>query len=113
MACDEQLAGHLRAVLAGRQGIAEQRMFGGLSFLLDGRLVCGAMGDALLLRLGAEGAEAALREAHVRPMDLQRRPARGTVYVDRPGYADEAALRGWVDRALAFAEARPLRLDPR
>lgn len=107
MAYDEQLAGRLREVLSGREGISERRMFGGLSFLQSGNLVCGVMGETLLLRLGEEQAVAALTEPHVRPMDLTRRPSRGTVYVDPVGYAGDAELRGWVERALGFVATLP------
>ncbi|MBB4662427.1 TfoX/Sxy family protein [Conexibacter arvalis] len=107
MAYDEELAGRVRAVLSAREGISERRMFGGLSFLRDGNLVCGVMGEALLVRLGEEQARAALVDPHVRLMDLQRRPARGIVYVDPETCAGDEALRGWVDRALAFVATLP------
>jgi TfoX/Sxy family transcriptional regulator of competence genes len=107
MAYDEELASRLRALLSGLDGISERRMFGGLSFLLDGNLVCGVMGDTLLVRLGEAQARAALADPHVRPMDLQRRPSRGTVYVDPAGFADDDALRGWVDLALGFVATLP------
>ncbi len=60
MAYDEELASRLRALLNGLDGISERRMFGGLSFLRDGNLVCGVMGETLLVRLGEAQARAAL-----------------------------------------------------
>jgi TfoX/Sxy family transcriptional regulator of competence genes len=107
MAYDEELASRLRALLSGLDGISERRMFGGLSFLCDGNLVCGVMGETLLVRLGEAQASAALADPHVRLMDLQRRPSRGTVYVDPAGCAGDDALRGWVERALDFAATLP------
>ncbi|MDO8188433.1 TfoX/Sxy family protein [Conexibacter sp. JD483] len=85
MAYDEELASRLRALLSGLDGISERRMFGGLSFLWNGNLVCGVLGDTLVVRLGEAQASAALADPHVRLMDLQRRASRGTVYVDPLG----------------------------
>lgn len=82
-------------------------MFGGLSFLRDGNLVCGVMGKTLLVRLGEAQASAAVADPHVRLMDLQRRPSRGAVYVDPAGCASDNALRGWVERALGFVATLP------
>jgi TfoX/Sxy family transcriptional regulator of competence genes len=107
MAYDEELSSRLRVVLGGVDGISERRMFGGLSFLRDGKLVCGVMGETLLVRLGEAQASAALANPHVRLMDLQRRPARGVVYVDPAGCAGDDALRAWVERALGFVATLP------
>jgi TfoX/Sxy family transcriptional regulator of competence genes len=107
MAYDEKLVSRLRALLSELDGISERRMFGGLSFLRDGNLVCGVMGDTLLVRLGEAQARAALADPHVRLMDLQRRPSRGTVYVEPAGCAEDDALRGWVERALGFVATLP------
>ncbi|MGB7160309.1 MAG: TfoX/Sxy family protein [Tepidisphaeraceae bacterium] len=107
MAYDQELASRLRAVLSGLEGISERRMFGGLAFLRDGNLVCGVMGEMLMVRLGEAQAKAALAESHVRLMDLQRRPSRGTVYVGPEACAADDALRGWVDRALGFVATLP------
>lgn len=107
MAYDEELASRLRVELAGLEGIAERRMFGGLSFLRDGNLVCGVMGETLLVRLGEAQARAALADPHVRLMDIQRRPSRGTVFVEPAGCAEDDALRGWVERALGFVATLP------
>lgn len=107
MAYDEELARRLRAALGGVEGVTERRMFGGVSFLRDGKLACGVMGEMLLVRLGEAQAREALADPHVRRMDLQRRPSRGTVYVEPAGCADEGALRGWVDRAIGYVATLP------
>jgi TfoX/Sxy family transcriptional regulator of competence genes len=107
MAYDEQLAARVRGVLADVDGVGERKMFGGIAFMQHGNMVCGVIGNTLMLRLGAERADAALDEPHTRPMDFTGRPMKGMVYVDPPGCATEAALAGWVRRALAFAATLP------
>jgi TfoX/Sxy family transcriptional regulator of competence genes len=107
VAYDEQLAAGIRDVLAETDGVAERKMFGGLAFLYHGNMVCGVVGETLMLRLGPELADAALDEPHTRPMDFTGRPMRAMVYVDPPGIATDAALAAWVKRALGFAATLP------
>jgi TfoX/Sxy family transcriptional regulator of competence genes len=107
MAYDEALADRIRAALAHRPGVAERKMFGGIAFMVDGNMCVGINGEDLMVRLGDDGADAALDEPHVRPMDFTGRPLKGYAYVAPTGTADDAALRGWVDRALAFSETLP------
>jgi TfoX/Sxy family transcriptional regulator of competence genes len=107
VAYDEQLAAGIRDVLAETEGISERKMFGGLAFLHRGNMVCGVVGETLMLRLGPELADAALDESHTRPMDFTGRPMRGMVYVDPPGIATDSALAAWVEHALGFAETLP------
>jgi len=106
MAYDENLADRVRHVLAPEPGRTERKMFGGLAFMLDGHMCCGIVGDELMLRLGIDGAKAALSRPHVRPMDFTGRPSAGMVYVSREGL-EGVALRRWVERAAAFARTLP------
>lgn len=107
MAYDESLAERIRRALAGRLDIRERKMFGGLAFLLQGNMCCGIVDEALVVRLGNEGAAAALDEPHTRPMDFTGTPIRSMVYVDPAGTAAAADLGRWVQRAVAFAETLP------
>ncbi len=107
MPYDEHLEERIDRVLKRRRGIATKKMFGGLCYLLHGNMVCGIVGETLMLRLGNEGAEAALAEPHTRPMDFTGRPLRSMLYVDPGGIESDAELEAWVERALAFAQTLP------
>lgn len=113
MAYDEGLAHRVRETLgreaAGAAGarVEERRMFGGLSFLLNGHMCCGVLGDRLVLRLGDDAARDALARDHVAPMDFTGRPTRGMVYVATEGVADDEDLAGWIDRAVRFTTTLP------
>ena len=106
MAYDEELADRVRALLADEEGLTERKMFGGLAFMINGNMACGIVREELMLRLGAEGADAALDRPHVRPMDFTGRPMTGMVYVERPGL-DDVELRRWVTQATDFARSLP------
>ena len=106
MAYDEELAERVREVLPDPAAVREQKMFGGLAFMAGGHMFCGIMKDELMLRVGPEAAEQALTRRHVRPMDFTGRPMKGMVLVGKDGLKG-AALRRWVDTAMAFARDLP------
>ena len=112
MAFDEQLAERIRTVLDGRQDLEERRMFGGIAFLLSGHMACGVVGTDLMLRLGRSGAESALAEPHVRPMDFTGRPSSTMVFVDRDGTASDQALAVWLRRATEHVRTLPAKTKP-
>jgi len=87
-------------------GAARRKMFGGTCHLLNGNMMCGVYKDYLILRLGPEGAAAALEEPFVVPFDITGRPMRGWVMVEEGGCRGEA-LGSWLDRALTFVATLP------
>jgi len=118
MAYDENLADRIRRALEPRSGVAEKKMFGGLAFLLEGRMFIGIAKDELMVRVGPEGYEAALAEPHVRPMDFTGRPMNGYVFVGRNGCRTDDAVKKWIERAATFvatlaSDGRKTRTRPR
>lgn len=107
MAYDDTLAARVRDILSGREGVAEKKMFGGLTFMVGGHMCCGIAGKELMLRLGEPGAAGALGDANVRPMDFTGRPLKGMVFVTPDGCADDRALKRWVSKALDFVSTLP------
>jgi TfoX/Sxy family transcriptional regulator of competence genes len=107
MAYDEELADRVRGLLLRHEEFAERKMFGGICFMLNGNMCCGVANDDLMVRLGPERGDAALGEAHVRPMDFTGKPMRGYAYVDAAGTSDEVSLAGWVERCVAFCLTLP------
>lgn len=106
MAYDEELAARVRAILGDRLDVREQKMFGGLTFMVAGHMCCGVVGDTLMLRLNEELANEALEKPHVRPMDFTGRPMKNMVYTDPHGLTGRA-LRTWVERTATHAKIRP------
>ena len=103
MAYDEGAAERLREVFAGRDGIVEKRMFGGLAFMLRGNMCCGVIGDALMARVGPHHYSAALTRPHAREMDFTGRPMKGFVYVAPAGFESDEDLAAWVSLCASFA----------
>lgn len=102
MAYDEKLAGRIRALLEGKRGIAEKRMFGGVAFLLKKKMCCGFLNADLVARVGADRYGPALKRRHVRPMNFTGRALKGFVYVGPGATRTRRDLQRWLDPCLAF-----------
>jgi TfoX/Sxy family transcriptional regulator of competence genes len=102
MAYDAKLAQRVRDALRATPGVTERSMFGGLAFLVGGRMCCGIIAEHLMVRVASDEFEAALREPYVRPMDFTGKPLRGFVYVSPPAIRAGRSLRAWVDRGIRF-----------
>jgi len=109
MSYDERTAARVRAVLARRRDVVERKMFGGLTFMVNGAMCCGITSEALVVRVGPAAYERALAEPHVRPMTFTGRPLAGMVYIDPPGYRTARQLARWVQRGIEFVTAGPAR----
>ncbi len=107
MAYDEGLAQRVRELLHGQPSVAEQKMFGGIGWLVRGNMACGVHGDGLIVRVGPERYEAALAEPHAREFDMTGRPMTGWVVVGPDGCATDEALAGWMQQGVAFARTLP------
>ena len=105
MAYDEELADRVRALLAGRTGVREQKMFGGIAFMLNGNMACGILRGELIVRVGKENLDDALTLPNARVFDMTGRPMRSFVYVTAEGIAGDDGLAEWTGRGIAYAEA--------
>ena len=107
MAFDDELAERIRLALADADDLYERKMFGGIAFMVSGHMACGVIGDELLVRLGPEGAAAALDGPHVHPMDFTGRPMRSMVLVAPEGVRTDDALDRWTGAATRFVASLP------
>lgn len=110
MAYDERLESRIRDVMEhdGTEYVCKY-MFGGVAFMVGGRMTVGIVKDDLMVKVGAAGHEAALRKRHVRPMDFTGKPSKGMVYVAAAGIRSSAELAEWVRGAVAYAASQPVR----
>lgn len=112
MAYDEDLAERVRERMASRKGVSEQKMFGGIAFMLDGKMACGVHGDKLIVRVPAEEHDKALKEPGAGPMDITRRPMKGFLFIGTEGTKTSASLKKWVERSAWFVATLPAKKKP-
>ena len=82
MAYDEDLAERVRNLLTYESGVAEQRMFGGLAFLIGGHMAVGVSGQG-------------------------GREMRGWLRVDEDAVGADPDLELWLRRGVAYARSLP------
>ena len=107
MAYDTGLAPRIREVREDGPGLSEKAMFGGLAFLVDGKMFVGVQDSILMARVGPERHADALAVAHVREMDFTGRPMKGYVYVDPPGLQEDEHLKAWVQWCVSHVAGLP------
>jgi TfoX/Sxy family transcriptional regulator of competence genes len=101
---DEQLAARIREHLSGEDGLTEQKMFGGLAFLVNGNMAVAASGQGgLLVRVDpAESAEL-VSATGAEEMVMRGRAMAGWLRVEPA----EDELSEWVERGVAYARSLP------
>ncbi len=107
MAYDEELADRLRLLLAGHR-LTEQKMFGGLAFLLNGHMAVAVSGQGgIMVRVDPAETDALLGEPGAGTFEMRGRSMKGWVRVDGRALDDDAVLTRWADRGLSYARTLP------
>jgi TfoX/Sxy family transcriptional regulator of competence genes len=108
VAYDEDLANRIRELSADESGVTEQRMFGGLAFLIGGNMAVAASGQGgLMVRVDPEETDALVAKPHARAFEMRGREMRGWVRVDDDGVRTKRQLEPWVRRGIAYARSLP------
>lgn len=108
MAYDEDLAARLRTLLAGKRGLTEKRMFGGVGFLVNGNMAIAASADGgLLVRADPADGERLVASGKARPMTMRGRAMTGWLRVDADDVRMKAQLAKWVSGATTYARSLP------
>jgi hypothetical protein len=105
VAYDEALAAKIRALVAGEPDLTEQKMFGGLAFLIGGNMAVAASGQGgMLVRVDPAESDELVATTAATPMEMRGRRMAGWLRVDP---ADDAEIETWVRRGTAYAGSLP------
>ena len=108
MAYDEDFANRIRELIADAPDLDEQRMFGGLAFLIGGHMAVAASGQGgLLVRVDPDETDALAGKPHARRFEMRGREMRGWLRVDPEGVRTKRQLEAWVRRGVAYARSLP------
>ncbi|MEU5891645.1 TfoX/Sxy family protein [Streptomyces sp. NPDC047461] len=104
MAYDRELADRIREALAAVAQVREVRMFGGLSFMVNGKITATAnAGGQLMVRCDPDRVEALVeREGASWPEMRGRKMSKGWIVVDDGGTASDQAFNFWLNEALDY-----------
>jgi TfoX/Sxy family transcriptional regulator of competence genes len=104
---DEALAARIRSILKRRKGYSEQKMFGGICFMLNGNMCVGPWHGSLIVRLDKSQHDATQSEPYVKPMDITGKVMKGWAIVDSAGIESDDELKAWIRRAAAVVSSLP------
>ena len=108
MAYNEELADRIRQLIGNEPDLKEQKMFGGLAFLIGGNMAIAASGQGGIL-VRADPAESdslvASTDAHV--MEMRGKQMRGWLRVDPEHVATKRQLTKWVEVGTSYARSLP------
>ena len=107
MAYDKKLLERVRKTLRKTKVFEEKKMFGGVCFLLNGNMAFGIHENNMMIRVGKEKYEEALKQKHAKEMDFTGRPMRGMVTVLNKGLESEDGLKRWIKMGIDFAGSLP------
>jgi len=108
VAYDTELANRIRELLMFEPNVTEKAMFGGLAFLVGGRMaVAVSGGGGLLLRVDRDQTGAMLTNPDAQPFVMQGREMTGWIRVSADGVETAAQLRDWVEIGLDVARGLP------
>jgi TfoX/Sxy family transcriptional regulator of competence genes len=108
VAYDEKLADRIRQLLSTERGLTEQRMFGGLAFLIGGNMAVGVSGQGgLLIRVDPDESDGLIAKTTARPMEMRGREMRGWLRVGADAVRTKRELAKWVDRGTSYARSLP------
>ena len=106
MAYDEALAGRIRNRIGS--DATEKKMFGGLAFLVGGKMAVAASGQGgLLVRVDPAESDELVASTPATRMEMGGRSMAGWLRVASDDVEADEALAEWVDRGVSYARSLP------
>lgn len=102
MAFDEKLVGRIRESLEAIDKVEEKNMFGGVCFMVDGKMCIGVVKDEMMCRIDPSMDEMVLERTGCRQMDFTGKPMKGYVFVSQEGMKSKKAFDYWLSLCLDF-----------
>ena len=108
MAYDEELAARIREQVGGESKLTEQKMIGGLAFLIGGNMAIAASGQGgLLVRVDPEESDELVSSTEATTMEMRGREMKGWLRVPSERVVTDEQLSEWVERGTSYARSLP------
>lgn len=102
MAYNEKLSDRIRERISEISNVEEKFMFGGVCYMLNGKMCVGVVKDELMCRIDPEVYEEALEKNGCREMVFTGKPMKGYVYVSEEGMKSKKDFDYWINLCLDF-----------
>lgn len=114
VAYDEDLADRIREVITETYTVTEQKMFGGLAFLIGGNMAIAASGEGgLLVRIDPRESARLIATTNAQEMEMRGRPMTGWLRVAAPEVRTKRQLSTWVRLGARYAASLPPKVPKR
>ena len=108
MPYDEDLADRMRELVVAEPGLTEQKMFGGLAFLIGGNMAVAASGQGgILVHVDPELSDSLLATTKADAFEMRGRTMQGWLRVVPEHLRTERELAEWVELGTAYARSLP------
>jgi TfoX/Sxy family transcriptional regulator of competence genes len=108
VAYDEELAARIRELVAEEADLTEQKMFGGLAFLIGGNMAVAASGQGgALVRVDPAQSDSLVATTDARPFEMRGRSMQGWLRVDAEHLRTKRQLEKWVKLGTTYARSLP------
>jgi TfoX/Sxy family transcriptional regulator of competence genes len=105
---NEELADRIRELLGGEADLTEKKMFGGLAFLIRGKMAVAASGQGgVLVRVDPAESETLIATTNARLMEMRGRRMQGWLRVDPDDVRTKGQLAKWVGLGATYARSLP------
>jgi TfoX/Sxy family transcriptional regulator of competence genes len=110
VAYDEELADRIRDLVGSESNLTEQKMFGGLAFLVRGNMAVAASGQGgLLVRVDPAQSDTLVATTNARLMEMRGRRMQGWLRVDSEDVRTKPQLAKWVKLGTTYARSLPVK----
>lgn len=104
MAYDIKLADRVRKYLENIPNIEveEQKMFGGLAFMIKGKMCVNVADDQLMCRFDPDATEKLAERTGFLPMKMKGKEYKGYCYIEPTGFKSKKDFEFWINLCLDF-----------
>src|SRR5262249_967804 len=99
-------ANRIRELIASEDRFTEQKLFGGIGFMIDGHMAVSGEGGRLI-HCPKEETEALLAKAGARPFEMRGRKLTGWLKVDAESGSRKRGVEPWAMQSVGLARALP------
>jgi TfoX/Sxy family transcriptional regulator of competence genes len=102
MAYNEELAQRVRKALSHIRLVEEKKMFGGIAFMVNGKMCITVGKDRMMFRVDPAIHDSALKRKGSRTMMMKGREYKGYIQVNESGVKNNEDFDYWIGLALDF-----------
>jgi TfoX/Sxy family transcriptional regulator of competence genes len=84
------------------ENVEEKNMFGGVCFMVEGKMCIGVVKDEMMCRIDPKIDEIVLEKIGCRRMDFTGKPMKGYVFISETGLKSKKDFNYWLELCLAY-----------